>query len=224
MQTVVLATGLCVLAMCRADKPTTCTPTTPDELGPYYYPGAPMKRQICDRDRMFHRRNHLLVEGRVLDEQCNAVVGAKVEVWQADHDGHYLFKDNCRGHFFTATGGHYAFLTMHPGKYSTDPTKELFRPAHVHFRIEKPGFNILVTQMYFSGDPSLGRNDSCTDCSSASEDLVIEPTEMCADKSGAFCFNIAHFDIVLRAGHDIDVVPDTDDSLPELLDASETGK
>ena len=201
-----------------------CIPTTPDELGPYYYPFPPKRRQICDRSFAFPESGRLLVEGRVLNENCKPITGARVEVWQADHDGHYLFEENCRGHFYAEKGGRYAFLTQHPGKYSTDPNFNLFRPAHVHFRVSSPGYNILITQMYFNGDSSLGKNDSCADCSSANEDLVVDVQEMCADDTRLYCFDIAHFDIVLRRGNSVDVVKDSLDSLPELVDASEIGR
>lgn len=200
-----------------------CIPTTPDELGPYYYPFPPNRRQICDRTVAFHEKDRLLVNGQILNEDCEPLSGARIEVWQADEDGHYIFEENCRGHFYSKKGGYYAFLTLHPGKYSTDPRGVLYRPAHIHFRVSNPGYNILVTQMYFDGDSNLGRNDSCTECSSASEDLVVDLREMCVDGS-KICFNIAHFDIVLRRGHGVDVVKDTLDSLPELIDASEVGK
>lgn len=201
-----------------------CKPTTPDVLGPYYFPDPPRRRQICVRDPAANHLRHLLVEGRVLDESCEPVQGARIEVWQADHDGHYLLSENCRGYFFSENGGHYAFLTIHPGSYSTDPEKELYRPAHIHFRVVKPDFDILITQMYFEGDPNLGRNDSCEACSSNEPDLIIKPREMCADNTGMYCFNIARFDIVLKKGNAFAVVKDTDDSLVELIDIVKAGK
>lgn len=224
---IVFLTSLILVSEISADvfiKDEICKPTSPDELGPYYYPFPPKRRQICDRTVAFHENGRLLVEGRVRNEKCQPILGARIEVWQADEEGHYFFEENCRGHFYSQKGGHYAFLTLHPGKYSTDPKRRLYRPAHVHFRVSAPGYNILVTQMYFSGDSSLGKNDSCADCSSASEDLVVDLTEMCADENRVYCFNIAHFDIVLRRGNSVDVVKDRLDSLPELLDASEVGK
>ncbi|XP_045157079.2 catechol 1,2-dioxygenase-like [Mercenaria mercenaria] len=219
----VLLTSL-VNINCAKQRIQSCKATTPDVLGPYYFPNPPRRRQICDRDPAYHDQRHLLVEGRVMDESCQPLSGARIEVWQADHEGHYLFRDNCRGYFFSENGGHYAFLSLHPGTYSTDPEGGLFRPAHIHFRVLKPGYDILVTQMYFAGDPNLGRNDSCTACSSDRSDLIVEPREMCPDKTGKFCFSIAHFDIVLKRGGDVLVVPDIDDSAMELMDIAETGK
>lgn len=201
-----------------------CKPTTADVLGPYYYPDPPKRRQICERDSAFRSSVHLLVRGRVLNEHCRPLQNAKIEVWQADHGGHYLFKDKCRGYLMSGPGGHYAFMTIHPGHYSTDPKRELFRPAHVHFRVVIPGYDILITQMYFKGDPSLGVNDSCSRCSSDKKDLIVDPERFCADTSGLYCFEMVTFDIVLRAGNGSDVVKDTDDSSAELNDIVLVGK
>ncbi|KAH3775695.1 hypothetical protein DPMN_177100 [Dreissena polymorpha] len=216
--------GCWLLNEVSAYQDRSCKPTSADILGPYYYPNVPRRRQICERDRAFHQQRHLLVEGRVMDETCRPLSGARIEVWQADADGHYLFKDMCRGHFYTQIRGNYAFLTLRPGKYSTDPTGRLFRPAHIHFRVVAPDHDILVTQMYFDGDSSLGVNDSCSTCSSDHPDLVVSTHEMCADESGKYCIDIAHFDLVLRRGSGVDVVKDVDDSLPELLDMAKEGK
>lgn len=223
---VILVTSwiLCMTVEAIRQPSHVCKPTTPDVLGPYYFPDPPRRRQICDRDPSSPDLRHLLVQGQILDESCDPIIGARIEVWQADHDGHYLLSENCRGYFHSEKGGHYAFLTIHPGSYSTDPEKRLYRPAHIHFRVVKPGFDILITQMYFEGDPNLGRNDSCETCSSNSPDLVIRPREMCADRSRLYCFNIASFDIVLKRGNEVAVVRDTDDTLIELLDIAKAGK
>ncbi|NIN19808.1 MAG: hypothetical protein GTN82_17795, partial [Candidatus Aminicenantes bacterium] len=36
-----------------------------------------------------------------------------------------------------------------------------FRPAHIHFKVSHPGHEVLVTQLYFYGDPYLWPNDAC---------------------------------------------------------------
>ena len=212
---------LCLVYVIQSEY---CKPTPEDVLGPYYYPNPPKRRQICERDPSFMHSVHLLVRGRVLNENCRPLRNVKIEVWQADHDGHYLFRDKCRGYLTSGLGGHYAFMTIHPGKYSTDPKRELFRPAHVHFRLVAPGYDILVTQMYFKGDESLGRNDSCERCSSDKKDLIVSPIRFCADNTGLYCFEMANFDFVLRAGNGTDVVKDVDDSSMELVDLVFEGK
>ena len=207
-----------------ADEKINCTPTPADVLGPYYYPFIPRRRQICESDPLVSGSVHLLVRGRVLNENCTQLRNARIELWQADHDGHYLFKDKCRGAITSGPGGQYAFMTIHPGKYSTDPKRERFRPAHVHFRVVVPGYKILVTQMYFQGDTNLGDNDSCTRCSSDNPELIVNPDKFCADESGLYCFEMVNFDLVLMAGNGIEVVKDFGDSSVELTDLVSNGK
>ena len=198
-----------------------CRPTSADVLGPYYLPYPPARQQLCDRDPDFPQLTGLLVVGRLRAEDCTPLEGAKLELWQADHRGHYIIREHCRGFIRSGKGGYYSFLTIHPGKYKV---REGYRPAHIHFRVELEGYDTLVTQMYFEGDPNLGRNDSCTACSSDKSDLVVETYRMCPDDTGDFCFDMGHFDITLRRGHGADVIPDVDDEEAELMDMVHEGK
>ena len=207
----------------QSDSGKTCQPTSPDVVGPYYYPDAPYRSQICRRDPAFHHVMHLLVQGRVLDENCDPLPHARVEIWQADHGGHYLFRENCRGYLFTGQNGDYVFLTIHPGKYTLAPGTNLFRPAHVHFMVKKHGYETLVTQMYFHGDSNLGLNDSCSTCSSDKSDLIVDPEILCADATGHHCYALVTFDMVLRQGQGYAVVKDTDDNSVELYDLIDRG-
>ncbi|KAK3577559.1 hypothetical protein CHS0354_026528 [Potamilus streckersoni] len=202
-----------------------CKPTTPDVLGPYYFPDPPKRRQICIDDPEYKQRRLMLVEGYIFDEDCkNPISGAKIEVWQADHDGHYLFQANCRGYIVSGETGFYVFLTIHPGKYAIDRNETLYRPAHVHFRIVKPGYKTLVTQMYFNGDSNLGSNDACNTCSSGNPDLVVRPQRVCVDESQSHCLHVVTFDIVMQRGDGISVVQDENDDYNELFDVVNTGK
>ena len=225
MRSLFLCASVVILVSCDGgNQLPRCTPTPPDVLGPYYYPDPPKRRQICERDPSFTSAVHLLVRGRVLNEDCQPLRNARIEIWQADHSGHYLFKDKCRGYLISGPGGHFAFMTTHPGKYSSDPKRELFRPAHVHYRVAVPGYKILVTQMYFRGDDYLGVNDSCTACSSDEPDLIVDPDKFCADDSGLYCFEMATFNLVLKKGNGIEVVEDIGDSPVELSDLILQGK
>ena len=44
----------------------------------------------------------------------------------------------------------YIFETIKPGLYLNGSS---YRPSHIHFKITPPGFNALITQLYFQGDP-----------------------------------------------------------------------
>jgi len=88
------------------------------------------------------------VSGRVLDTQGRKLEGAKVEIWHADHFGHY----DVEGYRFRAmltadSQGQYAFESVMPGHYPDRVCQ------HVHYLVSAPGFKSLVTQLYFATDP-----------------------------------------------------------------------
>jgi protocatechuate 3,4-dioxygenase beta subunit len=89
----------------------------------------------------------LLVTGKVLDQNCEPIAGAKVDFWQTDDGGEY---DNVgyrmRGHQFSDRDGSYALETILPGVYPG-------RPPHIHVKVNAPGGPILTSQIYFEGEP-----------------------------------------------------------------------
>src|SRR5690242_17939575 len=90
-------------------------PTAWDELGPFYKrkaPGDPHLRAPGEPGLP------VSVSGRVFDIRGGALPGAKIEIWQADHLGHY----DLDGYRFRATltadrAGKYAFDSVMPGHY-----------------------------------------------------------------------------------------------------------
>ena len=110
----------------------------------------------------------VLILGRVFDQHCTPIPGAKVDFWLADVDGEY---DNAgyrlRGHVFTDGNGYYEIESIEPGIYTG-------RPPHIHVKVFAPaGPELLTTQMYFPGSEESG------DVLSAPDLLVtyIEPDE-----------------------------------------------
>ncbi|XP_078586302.1 protocatechuate 3,4-dioxygenase beta chain-like [Branchiostoma floridae x Branchiostoma japonicum] len=108
----------------------------------------------------------------------------------------------CRGKVITDPQGRYSFITIMPGKYGWG---WYTRPAHVHFRVTAPGRQTLVTQMYFSGDSSLGVHDPCGFCGSENPSQVAEPRAPSGDEGsytvGGTSYTIsevAEWDIVLN--------------------------
>jgi protocatechuate 3,4-dioxygenase, beta subunit len=103
--------------------------------------------------------------GRVLDEDGSPVVGAVVEVWQANAAGKYIHEydqtDSPIDPNFTGTGrmlsdqdGRFEFLSIKPGAYPVPESDWWWRPPHIHFSIFGPNWmSRLVTQMFFPGDP-----------------------------------------------------------------------
>ena len=127
-----------------------CDPTTDDILGPYYLPGSPNTAQVALPNEPGTR---LFISGTVLSSDClTPVPDSMIEVWQANDAAVYDTSPafNLRGTVFTDANGHYAFETIVPGAYLNGSQ---YRPKHIHFRVNKPGFPELITQLYFEGDP-----------------------------------------------------------------------
>ena len=108
---------------------------------------------------------HLM--GRVIDRAGRPQPGAVVEIWQANAHGRYHHPRDPRnvpldpnfqgyGRDRADADGAYRFLTIVPPPYPASATWT--RPAHIHFAVHGPGFERLVTQMYFAGDPHLARD------------------------------------------------------------------
>ena len=97
-----------------------------------------------------------LLEGRVTNTDGDALIGAVVEIWQADINGNYDHPADAEPsalqpdfqYFGTATtgdNGEYAFLTLKPAPYEP-------RPAHIHFKVKMNGITLLTSQFYFPED------------------------------------------------------------------------
>lgn len=122
------------------------SPTPPNELGPFYRRGAPAGatlRSPGDPGLPLH------IAGRVFDARGEVRPDATVEIWQADHRGHY----DLEGYRYRATiapggDGGYAVETVMPGHYPDRVAQ------HVHYLVRAPGCRPLVTQLYFATDPA----------------------------------------------------------------------
>lgn len=128
-----------------AEISTTCTGvlTSRNMEGPYYSPGAPERASLIEPGMA---GTPIYITGRVFDETCTPLAGAKVDFWQADASGVY---DNIgytlRGYVVTDENGAYAIETIEPGVYPG-------RPPHIHVKVfAADGRELLTTQMYFAG-------------------------------------------------------------------------
>lgn len=114
----------------------------------------------------------LFVSGVVRDGQGRPLADAMVDVWQASPVGLYENQDptqenmNLRGRFRTDAEGRYHFQSVRPAGYPVPvdgPCGVLLkaqrrhpnRPAHLHFMVSKPGFKVLVSQVYADDDENL---------------------------------------------------------------------
>jgi protocatechuate 3,4-dioxygenase beta subunit len=126
-----------------------CKPTEPDQLGPMYEPGAPVRTQVG---------KGYLLEGAVKSARdCSPIPGARIEFWLVNLDGNY--DDDHRATVPVNPSGGYTFESNFPRSYGG-------RPAHIHVRVTAPGYKTLVTQHY----PKAGDTR-------VTYDLVLAPAE-----------------------------------------------
>ncbi len=94
----------------------------------------------------------IFITGRILDEKCIPVQGAKVQIWQANHAGYFLSDAMPAGqedpHFsgsgetYTNNFGEYTFITIVPGK-----TKQSDYPF-INIAASKEKLGVVRTRMY----------------------------------------------------------------------------
>ncbi|MBR9822548.1 MAG: intradiol ring-cleavage dioxygenase [Rhodobacteraceae bacterium] len=120
-------------------------PTPSSNEGPFFSPDSPERADITEGR---FAGQDLLVGGYVLDTACRPVAGALVEIWQADPGGDYDNRGNLlRGHQYSDAAGRWLFTSVLPGPYGR-------RARHVHLKVQRPGGEVLTTQMFFPGDPA----------------------------------------------------------------------
>ena len=143
----------------------TCRLTPPQTSGPFY-PGQALFHPDHDLTKIPGSSISALgtviyVRGKILDENCQPVAGANVEIWQACASGRYnspkdtnpaIIDPNFKywGEIDTDPQGQYWFKTIIPGAYPAN--NNWTRPPHIHFKVSKLGYRELVTQMYFEGE------------------------------------------------------------------------
>jgi len=114
----------------------------------------------------------LFVSGRVVDRDGHPIAGAEVDVWHASPVGLYENQDseqadmNLRGKFLTDAEGRFWFRSVlmvgYPiptdgvvGRLLKSQDRHPYRPAHLHALIFKPGFKVLISQVYDPADPNI---------------------------------------------------------------------
>lgn len=162
--------GLSMLTVAQNnDKPAGCTEAT--VFGPFHVEGAPQYELGADIANGARGRP-CLVRGTVRGIGGEPVPGARLDVWQSDEEGLYDVQHADVGHaqargILTADGeGRYHFRSILAVPYSIPddgPVGDLlkatgrhpWRPAHLHFMIEAPGYQTLITHVFRNDDPYL---------------------------------------------------------------------
>ncbi len=138
-------TSSSLFAMWQQGEKMAAKPTSTDVLGPFFKKGAPNESKLhAPSDPGFPLR----VAGKVFNTRGEKVVGARVEIWHADHVGLYDLQGfRYRTKLLIEEKGEYSVDTIMPGHYDDRPAQ------HIHYLISAPGHRTLVTQVYFATDP-----------------------------------------------------------------------
>ncbi|MFB9947506.1 dioxygenase [Rhizobium puerariae] len=148
------------------------TETSQSLLGPFWRLNSPRVANGGSIVRSETPGESLFVNARVVDGGGNPVASAEVDVWHASPVGLYENQDpeqaemNLRGKFITDDDGRFWFRSVkmigYPiptdtvvGRLLRAQDRHPFRPAHLHALIFKPGFKVLISQVYDSSDPHI---------------------------------------------------------------------
>jgi protocatechuate 3,4-dioxygenase beta subunit len=128
-----------------AEQATARSATQWNEIGPFYKRLAPNTSHLrAPNDPGLG----LAVSGRIFDTRGDALNGAKIEIWQADHHGLYdLDGYRYRAALVADSSGAYKFDSVMPGHYPARVCQ------HIHYVVTAPGHKALITQLYFATDP-----------------------------------------------------------------------
>lgn len=160
-----LGLSMLVIAM-NNRKPAGCTEAT--VFGPFHVEGAP--RYPLGGDVANGAQGEpCFVRGQVRGRDGTPVANATIDVWQADEAGFYdvqykdLNRHRARGVLQSGPDGGFHFRTIVANAYPIPHdgpvgrmlqalNRHPWRPAHLHFMIEAPGYETLVTHVFRSGD------------------------------------------------------------------------
>jgi hydroxyquinol 1,2-dioxygenase len=160
----VLGLSMLVVQMNHRFDPA-ATPAT--VLGPFHIEGSPELGYGADMSEGL-TGTPLYLHGTVRDLAGEPVQGAVLDVWQADTEGLYesqhpeIDEARLRAKYTTREDGSYCVRTITPLGYTIPmdgPVGDLigrteishFRPAHIHFLINVPGFEPLITHLFEEG-------------------------------------------------------------------------
>lgn len=148
------------------------TETSQSLLGPFWRLNSPRVENGGSIVRSDTPGDPLFVQARVVDGTGKPIEGAEVDVWHASPVGLYENQDpeqaemNLRGKFKTDADGRFWFRSVmmvgYPiptdgvvGRLLKAQDRHPMRPAHLHALIFKPGFKVLISQVYDPNDPHI---------------------------------------------------------------------
>lgn len=159
-------------------------PATPAQTeGPYY----PSRQRPVETDNDLTRLSQgpqakgdiVLIKGTVVDLEGQVIADARVEIWQADHQGIYMHPDDPNtarrdrtfqfyGETRSDASGAFVFRTIIPARYPG-------RARHIHAKVTPPGGATLTTQFYFEGDRALDGDGVARQLGTRLADVMLAP-------------------------------------------------
>jgi len=139
-------------------------------LGPFFVAGAPELPLGANIARAGTPGEPCVVDCTVKGPRGEPVAGAVIDVWEAGGDGFYDVQKpegtNLRARFRSDAQGRFRFRCVKPvsypvphdgpvGKMLVACGRHPMRPGHLHFMIEAPGYDKLVTHLFVKGDKYL---------------------------------------------------------------------
>jgi catechol 1,2-dioxygenase len=148
------------------------TETSQSLLGPFWRLNSPRVENGGSIVRSDTPGPPLFVHAQVVDAGGRPIAGAEIDVWHASPVGLYENQDpdqadmNLRGKFTTDADGRFWFRSVmmigYPiptdgvvGRLLKVQGRHPYRPAHLHALIFKPGFKVLISQVYDPADPHI---------------------------------------------------------------------
>jgi catechol 1,2-dioxygenase len=145
------------------------TETSQSLLGPFWRLNSP---RVANGDSIVRSDTPgapLFVNARVVDNAGRPIAGAEVDIWHASPVGLYENQDpeqaemNLRGKFTTDADGCFWFRSVmmvgYPiptdgvvGRLLAAQNRHPYRPAHLHALVFKPGYKVLISQVYDPDD------------------------------------------------------------------------
>jgi alcohol dehydrogenase class IV/protocatechuate 3,4-dioxygenase beta subunit len=155
------------------NAPASAGATESTVVGPFFVTGSPEIPLGGDITGAAKGRP-CYVSGSVHGTGGEPVPGARIEVWESDEDGFYDVqypdgRTGGRGWLRSAPDGAFRFWSVRPAPYpipDDGPVGDLLtaagrgpmRPAHLHFKVDAPGYRTLITHIFVAGDPYLDRD------------------------------------------------------------------
>lgn len=179
-------------------------------IGPFYPADLPADMDADLTQVMGHTQSAtgtvIYLTGKVMNTRGEPVVGAELDIWQANAGGRYAHPADTNKvpldpHFQgfarirTGADGSYSLKTIKPGAYPTG-VGDWTRPPHIHFDV-RGKFSRSITQMYFEGE-ALNAKDRLLQEAHDKAALISRYTPVSGKpEKGALG---ASWDIVLNAG------------------------